>query len=89
MFSFGLGICSLIGLVFFPVLYLVLRCIKHFGNWLEREPGPKDRVVAYVILFAAFGFGLGSLAQPQWERLNDCHNLYGSWAQCALPIAKH
>ena len=77
MFSFGIGILSLIGIIAFPILYILGRIVRAGGAWLEREEGPKDRVLPKIIIFALIGFFLGCLAQPVWDSISACRD-YGN-----------
>ena len=85
MFDFSLGYLSLAGAVFFPLVYLLGRGVRHVGAWFERENGPKDRVLPKIILFFIIGLAVGSFAQPKWDDLSTCHELTNNWAKCALP----
>ncbi|CAF4678466.1 hypothetical protein AI2831V1_1276, partial [Escherichia coli] len=77
VFSFGIGILSLIGIIAFPILYILGRIVRAGGAWLEREEGPKDRVLPKIIIFALIGFFLGCLAQPVWDSISVCRD-YGN-----------
>ncbi|EKD1774703.1 hypothetical protein OQ637_000550 [Escherichia coli] len=88
MFSFGVGLLSFIGLIIFPVGYLVSRLAISIGAWFEREEGPKDRVVPKIIVAAILGFLLGSFAQPKWDQISECHDLIGNWGKCVIPVPR-
>lgn len=86
MFTLGIGMLSMAGIVIFPILYIIGRLLTAGGAWLEGNEGPKDRVKAKVILFAIIGFLIGCFAQPKWDLLSSCHDETGSWAKCVIPI---
>ncbi|KMV67437.1 hypothetical protein AI29_13175 [bacteria symbiont BFo2 of Frankliniella occidentalis] len=86
VFSFGIGLLSLAGIIVFPILYIVGRLVRAGGAWLEGEDGPKDRAKAKIILFAVIGFLIGCFAQPKWDQISDCHDATGNWGKCALSI---
>ncbi|WP_210486930.1 hypothetical protein [Pantoea ananatis] len=88
MSMFAMGICSLIGAILFPLIYLLRRFFIGAGNYLERREKQKDRVGAYIAIFAIIGFFLGSLAQPQWENSLTCKQENGSWFGCIFPNTK-
>lgn len=88
MFSFGVGLLSFVGLVFFPVIYLVARVVRGFGAWMEREAGPKDRVVPKVLISAVLGFVIGCFAQPKWDQISECHDYTGNWGRCIVPVPR-
>ncbi|HHQ9150358.1 TPA: hypothetical protein ACSWAI_004232 [Escherichia coli] len=84
MFSFGIGILSLIGIIAFPILYILGRIVRAGGAWLEREEGPKDRVLPKIIIFALIGFFLGCLAQPVWDSISACRDYGNPIGKCLL-----
>lgn len=88
MSMFAIGICSLIGAILFPLIYLLRRFFIGTGNYLERREKQKDRVGAYIAIFAIIGFIVGSLAQPQWEKSLICKQETGSWFGCIFSNKK-
>lgn len=88
MFSFGIGLLSFAGLILFPVVYLVGRVVRGIGAWMEREGGPKDRVMPKIIIAAVLGFAIGCFVQPKWEQLSECHAYTGNWGKCVVPLPR-
>lgn len=82
MSMFAIGICSVVGALLFPVIYLLRRFFIGAGNYLERREKQKDRVGAYIVIFAILGFFLGSLAQPHWDKILICKQATGLWLSC-------
>ncbi|MDE9437810.1 hypothetical protein KKI95_18195 [Xenorhabdus bovienii] len=82
MWDFGFGIMSISFMAFFPLLYICLRVIRSASAWVERDEGPKDRVVPKILIMALLGLLLGCFAQPKWEILKFCYDTNQKVGQC-------
>lgn len=69
---FSLGILSVGGALVLPAAYFVRYLLRRSGAWFKGEEGPKDRVIPFMLLWAVLGFGIGSFAQPLWNKGAAC-----------------
>jgi hypothetical protein len=51
---------------------------------VQREEGPKERVGAMVVILVIVGFGVGSFAQPIWDKGAECKALGKTVAACVF-----
>lgn len=72
MEHFSIGIISFAFMTLFPALYFVGFQVRRLGAWSKREEGPKDRIGFFLLVAAIFGFGVGSFAQPLWNKADEC-----------------
>ncbi len=72
MGNFSVGIVSVALAIAFPALYFFGFQLRRLGAWSKREDGPKDRVGFFLLVAAIFGFGMGCLAQPLWDKGTEC-----------------
>jgi hypothetical protein len=84
MQHYSFGFLSLLFALSFPVLYVVARQFRRFGCWVQREEGPKERVGAMVVILVIVGFGVGSFAQPIWDKGAECKALGKTVAACVF-----
>ncbi|CDM90229.1 conserved protein of unknown function [Xenorhabdus bovienii] len=82
MWDFGFGIMSISFMAIFPLLYLGCRVIRSASAWVERDDGPKDRVVPKILIMALLGLFLGCFAQPKWETLKFCYDSNQNIGKC-------
>lgn len=45
----------------FGALYLVNRAVRAFIGWINRTPGPRERLVPYLVIFGVAGGVVGGL----------------------------
>ncbi len=57
------GYVAIIGGVLFPVIYLLIRQLRCFGAWVNRDQGPKERTGAYIVMLSLLGIFVGGLSQ--------------------------
>lgn len=57
------GYAAIIGGIIIPVFYLIVRQIKRFAAWANREEGPKERVTVYIVICSIMGVFIGGLSQ--------------------------
>ena len=84
MDSFSIGIASLVLAILFPVLYIIVLQGRKIAAWSKRKEGPKDRVGFFIIMFAIFGFVLGSFAQPLVTKASECIDANEPVVSCVL-----
>jgi hypothetical protein len=84
MEHFAVGYLSLAFAAFLAGGYLLFRQARRFGAWVQREEGPKERVVPMLVILAAIGFVAGSLAQPLWDKGAQCAATGRPVMQCFL-----
>lgn len=56
-----------------PVIYLLARQLRAFVAWTGRSEGPRERTGVIVTISIVFGFVVGSMAQPFWDKSGECH----------------
>ena len=59
--EWSFGYEAILGIIVFPILYLVVRQIRRFLAWANGNEPPKKRKVVYVIILAILGFFAGGL----------------------------
>jgi hypothetical protein len=59
---FYIGSWSFIGVVAFPVVYVVIYLLRCWELWMQGKAKPTDRVYAFIMFFAVFGFLAGLVA---------------------------
>jgi ABC-type polysaccharide/polyol phosphate export permease len=84
MFAFGVGWLSFAGALLFVALYLFFHVLRKTGAWLQRDDQPKERVGAYIVIWFVFGFIVGSMAQPIFDRASLCKQIGKPVFQCAI-----
>ena len=72
MEHFAIGVVSLAFAALFPILYFMGFQVRRLSAWSKRENGPKDRIGFFLVAVAIIGFGVGSFAQPFWNKANEC-----------------
>lgn len=82
MFQFSFGIASLAVAAIMTGTYLIVYCCRHIGAYINRSTPPQERVPWYVGIFLILGLVVGSMLQPQWEKISDCHDYGTPWARC-------
>ncbi|WHS97808.1 MAG: hypothetical protein LZT29_00685 [Pantoea stewartii] len=85
---FELGICTVIGVIFMILVYLISRQLARFVAHINGTEKPKESVFWYVIISGVVGFIVGSLLQPHWDVLYGCYQNTGTWIQCLTPFNK-
>lgn len=84
MEHFSIGIASFVFAVIFPVLYLTKFQLRRLSAWSKRANGPEDRVGFFILLAIIFGFIIGSLAQPLWDKAAECKEINQPVLPCVL-----
>ncbi|EPN30179.1 hypothetical protein A244_39058 [Pseudomonas syringae pv. actinidiae ICMP 18807] len=70
--GFDIGILSFALPLAFCLLYLAGRQLRTFGAWMDNTDRPKERAKAYLVIAAIFGFIIGSMMQPLYDRSSEC-----------------
>ena len=69
----SVGIMSLLFAILLPVLYLLMYLVRLADAWMRRDQPPRVRVIAFIVVFAVFGFVVGIFAQPLWDHGVACN----------------
>lgn len=77
-------IFAIIGAFIFCSLYLVGRFFRAVLAWGNRDPGPKERVGFYLIIFGAMGAFAGWLAYQPFVAVQQCRAAGQPIISCAL-----
>lgn len=72
MGHFAIGRVSVVFAVLFLAMYYIGFQLRRIDAWSKREQGPKDRVGFFLLIATIFGFAVGSLAQPLWDKGTEC-----------------
>lgn len=69
----------------FGLLYLANRAVRAVIAWLNRTPGPRERLVPYLVIFGVVGGVAGGLAyEPYSAAAQQCHAAGKPVIPCAL-----
>lgn len=79
-----IGIFSFALAVLCPMLYLLARQARKGIAYANGTEGPKERPRIYCVVFAIFGFILGSMYQPLHERGVECLEASQPLVQCVV-----
>lgn len=72
--QFQIGYMAVASAIFWSISYLVYRQFRRFTAWMNRDDAPKERVGAYVTMWAVFGFLIGGLSQSAVDTGVACHD---------------
>lgn len=72
MEHFSVGMISIVFATALPVAYFLGFQLRRLGAWSKRQDGPKERVGFFLLVLAILGFGVGSFAQPLWNKGVEC-----------------
>ncbi|KPX06463.1 Uncharacterized protein ALO73_02888 [Pseudomonas syringae pv. daphniphylli] len=70
--GFEIGILSFALPLTFCLLYLAGRQLRTLGAWMDNTDKPKERAKAYLVMAILFGFVMGSLMQPLYNKGSEC-----------------
>lgn len=86
--QFEVGFLSVVFAAVFVALFSLKFLFRKVAAWSTREEQPKDRVGFFVLVFAVFGFVLGSFAQPLWNLGVACQRSGQPLGICFFKIPK-
>jgi len=90
MFSFAIGIFSIIGVLFFLGCYGLNIVGRKSLAWINnKDTKIEEKVWAYSILFIFIGFIIGSLVQGYWNDLKPCVDSLGDIKKCIFDFRQH
>lgn len=82
---FSFGIFSLAGAVFFPALYLLVRQGRRLVAWIQRDPVPKERWEAMIVILGLLGFIGGCGVQHLVDQTAPCRAYGQAVIRCLIP----
>lgn len=83
MFSFAIGIFSIIGSLFLLVCYGGNITTRKIVAWTKNEDTQtKEKVWFVSILMIILGFIVGSFVQGYWNELKPCVDYFGDVKKC-------
>jgi len=72
--QFQIGYMMVVFAVLLIVPYLLIRQLRRFGAWMNRDEAPKERVGAYVSVLAIIGVLAGGMSQSIVDLGVACHD---------------
>lgn len=78
---------AIIGGAILPLFYLIVRQLKRFSAWANREAGPKERVGVYIIIFVVAGIFIGGMSQDLVDLGVSCYKQDKPVLSCMMESA--
>ena len=63
---------AVLGAIAFCTLYIIGRTIRSIIAWINRAPGPKERIGFYLAIFAVMGACAGWFAYKPFVMAQQC-----------------
>lgn len=82
MFSFGY--MSIAGAVLLPILWFLSFHFRRFTAWSVGKEPPGEKTVVFIPVTMVLGLIVGSILQPQWDRISACTDQGYSYKSCML-----
>lgn len=86
--GFAIGKISFVAALFGVFLMYANFWVRTFNAWYHKSEPPKDRVSVGAIGMGVFCFVLGSVLQPEADKVATCTASGYTLSECILPVAR-